>query len=104
MAAADALGVPDGPARGRLQAGEEVTVDSGRTVTPAEVLGEARPGLERSCSPATPRRRRWVVEAAHGADLLVHEASFLAEEKGTRPARRFTRQRADAAEVARLAQ
>ena len=44
VAAADALGVPDGPARGRLQAGQEVTVDSGRTVTPADVLGEPRPG------------------------------------------------------------
>src|SRR4029079_15208051 len=40
--AADALGVPDGPARGRLQAGEDVTVDSGRPVTPDEVLRAAR--------------------------------------------------------------
>src|SRR5579859_1876945 len=44
VAAADALGVPDGPARGRLQAGEEVTVESGRVVTPADVLGEPRRG------------------------------------------------------------
>src|ERR1700751_1750614 len=47
VAAADALGVPDGPARGRLQAGEEVTVASGRRVTPAEGLGEPRGGRER---------------------------------------------------------
>ena len=46
VAAADALGVPDGPARGRLQGGEEVTLDSGVTVTPADVLGEPRTGTK----------------------------------------------------------
>jgi ribonuclease Z len=102
VAAADALGVPDGPARGRLQAGEEVTVDSGRTVTPADVLGEARPGrtvvLTGDTAPSP-----LVVEAAHGADLLVHEASFLAEEK-ERARETLHSTAADAAEVARLAQ
>jgi ribonuclease Z len=99
--AADALGVPDGPARGRLQAGEEVTVD-GRTVTPADVLGEPRPGrrlvLTGDTAPSP-----LVVQAAHGADLLVHEASFLsAEAERARETMHSTA--AEAAEVARLAQ
>ena len=79
VAAADALGVPDGPARGRLQAGEEVTVDSGRTVSPADVLGEPRPGRKLVLTGDT-APSPLVVQAAHGADLLVHEASFLADE------------------------
>jgi ribonuclease Z len=76
--AAAALGVPDGPDRGRLQRGESVMAD-GRTVTPDQVLGRARAGrkvvLSGDTSPAAT-----VVEAARGADVLVHEATFLADE------------------------
>jgi len=100
--AADALGVPFGPDRGRLQAGEGVTLESGYTVTPAEVLGEPRRGrkivLTGDTAPSP-----LVVEAAHGADLLVHEASFLAEE-AERARETMHSTAADAAEVARLAQ
>jgi ribonuclease Z len=102
VAAADALGVPDGPARGRLQAGEDVTVESGRTVTPADVLGEPRPGRKLVLTGDT-APSPLVVQAAHGADLLVHEASFLAEE-AERARETMHSTAADAAEVARLAQ
>jgi ribonuclease Z len=102
VAAADALGVPDGPARGRLQAGEDVTVASGRTVTPADVLGEPRPGRKVVLTGDTAPSPR-VVEAAHGADLLVHEASFLAEE-AERARETLHSTATEAAEVARLAQ
>ena len=102
VAAADALGVPDGPARGRLQAGEEVTVDSGRTVTPADVLGEPRPGRKLVLTGDT-APSPLVVQAAHGADLLVHEASFLADE-AERARETMHSTAAEAAEVARLAQ
>jgi ribonuclease Z len=102
VAAADALGVPDGPARGRLQAGEDVTLESGRTVTPAEVLGGARPGRKLVLTGDT-APSPFVVQAAHGADVLVHEASFLAgEEERARETMHSTAARA--AEVARLAQ
>jgi ribonuclease Z len=78
--AADRLGVPDGPDRGRLQSGESVTLPDGREVTPADVLGPARAGrklvLTGDTAPAAS-----VVEAATGADLLVHEATFLADER-----------------------
>jgi ribonuclease Z len=100
--AADALGVPDGPERGRLQAGEEVTLESGHTVTPQDVLGEPRPGrrlvLTGDTAPSP-----LVVQAAHAADLLVHEASFLAEEE-ERARETMHSTAAQAAEVARLAQ
>ncbi|HLX33421.1 MAG TPA: ribonuclease Z [Gaiellaceae bacterium] len=101
VAAADALGVP-APSRGRLQAGEEVTLEDGRRVQPAEVLGEPRPGrtivITGDTGPAPS-----VVQAADGADLLVHEASFLAEEaERARETNHSTA--AEAAEVARLAQ
>ena len=39
---ADRLGVPPGPERGRLQAGEAIALDDGTVVTPAQVLGEPR--------------------------------------------------------------
>jgi ribonuclease Z len=76
---ANRLGVPDGPERGVLQRGEEVTVADGRTVAPADVLGPPRAGrkvvLAGDTAPAAS-----VVQAARGAELLVHEATFLADE------------------------
>src|SRR5712691_6676945 len=44
VAAADALGVPPGPERGILQAGEAVTLPNGQVITPDAVLGPARAG------------------------------------------------------------
>ena len=80
VAAADARGVPDGPLRGALQRGEGVTLPDGRIVLPEEVLGPARRGravvLTGDTAPAAS-----VVEAAAGADVLVHEATFLADER-----------------------
>ena len=78
--AADAVGVPDGPARGALQRGEPVRLDDGRVVAPEEVVGPARRGrsvvLTGDTSPAASGG-----EAATGADVLVHEATFLADER-----------------------
>jgi ribonuclease Z len=80
VAAADALGVPSGPLRGSLQRGEAVTLPDGRVVRPADVLGAPRRGrtvvITGDTGPAAS-----VVEAAAGADVLVHEATFLAEER-----------------------
>jgi ribonuclease Z len=101
VAAADALGVPDGPERGALQRGEPVTLDGGRVVRPEEVLGTPRRGrnvvLSGDTAPAAS-----VVTAAAGADVLVHEATFLADE--TERARETDHSTAaDAAAVAREA-
>jgi ribonuclease Z len=78
--AADALGVPSGPERGLLQAGESVTLDDGRVVTPDEVLGPPRPGRKIVLSGDTGPSET-VLEAARGAEVLVHEATFLEEER-----------------------
>jgi len=77
---ADALGVPSGPERGLLQAGESVALPDGRTVTPDEVLGPPRPGRKVVLSGDTAPSPT-VLEAARGAEVLVHEATFLEEER-----------------------
>ncbi|HEU0057456.1 MAG TPA: ribonuclease Z [Gaiella sp.] len=80
VAAADALGVPGGPLRGALQRGDAVSLPDGRVVRPEEVLGGVRRGrtvvITGDTAPAAS-----VVEAAAGADVLVHEATFLADER-----------------------
>jgi ribonuclease Z len=78
--AANAVGVPDGPARGALQRGEPVTLADGRVVRPDEVVGPARRGRSVVLTGDTAPTRS-VVEAAGGADVLVHEATFLADER-----------------------
>jgi ribonuclease Z len=77
---ADALGVPSGPERGLLQAGESITLDDGRVVTPDEVLGPPRPGRKIVLSGDTAPTGT-VLEAARGAEVLVHEATFLEDER-----------------------
>src|SRR4029453_17154835 len=78
--AANALGVPSGPERGLLQAGQPVTLADGLTVTPDEVLGPPRSGRKVVLSGDTAPSPT-VLEAARGAEVLVHEATFLDEER-----------------------
>jgi len=80
VGASDALGVPPGPERGLLQAGESVRLADGRVVTPDEVLGDPRPGRKVVLSGDTAPSPT-VLEAARGAEVLVHEATFLEEER-----------------------
>ena len=72
---AEELGVRFGPDFGRLQRGESVD-----GVSPEQVVGEERPGrkvvISGDTSPA-----EMVAAAAHGADVLVHEATFADEER-----------------------
>jgi len=69
------LGIPEGPLFGKLQRGETIELEDGRTVTPGQVLGPPRPG----------RRLAYVTDTAYnpdivpfcrGADLLIHESMF----------------------------
>jgi ribonuclease Z len=80
VAAATALGVPAGPLFGRLQHGEAITLDDGTAVTPAAVLGPARRGRRVVISGDT-RPCESTLGAATDADLLIHEATFLADER-----------------------
>ncbi len=79
VATADALGVPYGRERGALQRGEPVTLAGGEIVTPAQVLGPDRPGRSLAFTGDTAPAES-VVVAAQGVDLLVHEATFCADE------------------------
>lgn len=76
---ARALGVPEGPAFGRLHRGETVEAADGRMVRPDEVVGPARPGRTVAYTGDT-RPTSSVVAAAEGADLLIHDATFLADD------------------------
>ena len=80
VAAAQELGVEEGPAFGRLQRGEEVATPGGRTVRPSEVLGPPRPGRTVVVTGDTEPCDA-VLEAARGAAVLVHEATFLDEDR-----------------------
>lgn len=95
---ADALGVPPGRERGILQRGEAISLAGGRMVKPEQVLGAARLGRKLVLSGDT-APSRVVVEAARGADLLIHEATFCAEE-GDRAEETRHSTAAQAAEVA----
>ncbi|MGI8439156.1 MAG: ribonuclease Z [Thermoleophilaceae bacterium] len=72
------LGVREGPDFGRLHRGETVPGTDG-DVGPEEVVGPARPGRKVVLTGDTAPTQ--MTEAvAHRADLLVHEATFTAEE------------------------
>ncbi|MBA2361404.1 MAG: ribonuclease Z [Actinobacteria bacterium] len=100
--AADALRIPEGPERGALQAGKSVTLADGRTITPDGVLGERRPGRKLVISADT-AYSRGVIDAARGADVLVHEATF-AEDERERAHETLHSTAREAAEVARDAE
>ena len=77
--AAEELGVPAGPERGLLQRGEPVVLSDGRLVTPDQVLGPPRPSRKIVIAgDGLPSAS--VLDAARGADILVHEATFAGEE------------------------
>src|SRR5207244_6788373 len=77
---ARAAGVPEGPLWGQLQRGESVRLPDGRSVAPAGIVGPKRPGRLVVFTGDT-RPCAAVVDAARGADLLIHEATFGEEEK-----------------------
>jgi ribonuclease Z len=98
---ADELGVPFGPQRGALQRGEAVTLADGRTIDPAQLVGEARAGRTVVLTGDTAPSEA-VAAQAEGADLLVHEASFCDDEiDRARETNHSTA--ADAAAIARAA-
>ena len=76
---ARSMGIPEGPLWGRIHRGEPVTLDDGRVVDPGALVGPSRPGRRLVITGDT-RPCDATIEAAHRADLLVHEATFGDEE------------------------
>ncbi|XP_023692338.1 zinc phosphodiesterase ELAC protein 1 [Paramormyrops kingsleyae] len=96
------LGVKPGPVYGRLKAGESVTLDDGRVVTPGQVLERPIPGRKvcvlGDCSALV--GQAGVLHVCQGADLLVHEAT-LSDEHQERAVEHGHSTPSMAAEVAR---
>lgn len=79
-AQATALGVPFGPLFGQLKAGGSVTLPDGRIVDGTELVGPPRPGRKVIICGDTGRTPA-AAELAAGADVLVHEATFLSDQQ-----------------------
>ena len=73
---AEALGVPHGPERKRLVAGEAIVTPAGRIVHPDEVLGGVVKGAKVVVTGDLARTDD-IHDAAQDADALVIEATFL---------------------------
>ena len=78
-ALARSLGIPEGPLWGKIHAGENVMLDDGRVIEPHVLVGPRRVGRSLAITGDT-RPSEATIEAARGADLLIHEATFADEE------------------------
>lgn len=77
---ARALGVPFGPLFGRLKTGETLMLPDGRSIDGTTLVGPPRPGHKVVICGDTGRTPA-TVELARGADVLVHEATFLSDQQ-----------------------
>jgi ribonuclease Z len=75
-----AAGIPEGPLWGKLHKGETIELPNGQRLTANGFVGPKRPGRLVVFTGDT-RPCAAVVDAAKGADLLIHEATFGEEEK-----------------------
>ena len=73
------IGIPEGPAWGRIHKGESVTLDDGRVIQPSELVGPTRAG-RRVVFTGDSRPSEATIEISKGADVLIHEATFADEE------------------------
>ncbi len=76
--AALALGIPKGPLWGRLQAGQDVTMEDGTIISPTQVLGPSRPGRS-ICYAVDTRPTKSLYRICKGADLGFLDGMFLPE-------------------------
>ena len=73
------LGIPEGPLWGQIHRGQAVTLDDGRVIEPSVLVGEKRAGRSVVITGDT-RPCAATIDAARGADLLIHESTFGDEE------------------------
>ena len=78
---ATALGVPLGPERKTLIAGKPITLSDGRVVNPDDVLGELQRGSKLVMTGDTGDTES-LIKICKEADVLVTEATYLAEDTG----------------------
>lgn len=76
---AEELGVPFGPERARLVAGQAITLADGRTIQPDDVLGPVMRGTK-YVHVGDVGRTDNLLEICQGADALVIEATYTEEE------------------------
>ncbi|MCK6625273.1 MAG: ribonuclease Z [Anaerolineae bacterium] len=76
---AEALGIPFGPERRQLVAGQAITLSDGRHVRPDDVLGPEIPGAKLVFVGDAGRTDN-LLDVAHHADALVIEATYLNED------------------------
>ena len=93
---AEGLGVPRGPLWGKLQRGEAVTADGGRTVVPGDVMGKPRSGRKFSFVTDT-QYLPSIAREVKGSDLLVCVGMFADDcEEQAREKRHMTSRHAAA--------
>jgi ribonuclease Z len=97
-----ALGVPPGPLFGRLQRGESIRIETGddtREILPGQVMGHPRPGRKIVYTGDTRAVHMHIMEIAHDADILIHDATYD-ESESERGAEFFHATAAQAGEAA----
>jgi ribonuclease Z len=99
---AKALGIPFGPLYGKLKNGESITLDDGRVIDGKTLVEPPRPGRKLVWSGDT-RDAKNLVAPGQGACLLVHEATFSAEDEALAAERGHSTSR-KAGEIARAMQ
>lgn len=101
VAEAKRLGVPSGPMFGLLQKGKSVTLSDGRVINPAQVMGESRRGTKIVISGDTTPCEN-TINASSGADVLIHESTFIdgEEDRASKLGHSTSRQAAKVAKAA----
>jgi ribonuclease Z len=74
------MGIPEGPAWGKLHRGQPVTLEDGRVIEASDLVGPPR-AARKVVFTGDSRPSKGTLEMAEGADLLIHEATFADDEQ-----------------------
>jgi len=87
----------------KLQFGETVILEDGRTIRPEEVVEVKHRGYIKIVYTGDTAPTDTIIKLAHGADILIHEATFSADEDPYTIWRQGHSRTVDAAEIAKKA-